>query len=135
MAISLAIIALAFVAIALSLAVAAKHAASELRDLSKVLDDLRKELSPALQAVQSVSEEGQRLASLISDEAEALVDSSRALREGVGERIANLQAIYEVMEAEVEETALDVAVKLRTFRSGVGWFSTVRRLLRAGRGR
>ncbi len=135
MALSLAIIACAFVVIAVVIAVAAKQAASQLGDLSKSLAELHGELSPALKAVQSVSAEGERLAGLVSGEAEALVESSRALREGLEERFANLQAVYEVVEAEVEETALDVAVQLRTFRSGVGWFGIVRRLLRAGRGR
>ncbi len=135
MAISLAVIALCFVGITAALVFAARTAGKEIRELSTILEGLRSELSPALKAVQSVSAEGERLAQLISGEAEALVDSSRALREGLEERFANLQAVYEVVEAEVEETALDVAVKLRTFRSGVGWFSTIRRLLRAGRGR
>ena len=39
--------------------------------------------------------------------------ASRQLREGLRERLANLEAIYEVLEEEVEETALDVAVTLR----------------------
>lgn len=134
-AISLAIIALAFVVIAVALAAAAKKASSEISELNKSLAELKAELSPALAAVQQVSAEGTRLASIVADEAEQLVEGSRALREGISERMANLQALYEVMEEEVEETALDVAVKLRTFRSGVGWFGLVRRLLRGARGR
>lgn len=134
-AISLAIIALAFVVIALALAMAAKKASSEVSELNKSLTELKAELSPALASFQKVSEEGTRLATIVADEAEELVQSSRALREGITERLANLEALYEVMEEEVEETALDVAVKLRTFRSGVGWFGMVRRLLRGARGR
>lgn len=135
MAVSLAIIALSFIVIALALAAAARRAASELSDLNKALGELKAELSPALAAVQSVSAEGTRLAAIVANEAEQLVEGSRALREGITERMANLQAIYEVMEEEVEETALDVAVKLRTFRSGIGWFGTIRRLLRGARER
>jgi hypothetical protein len=134
-AIALAIIALAFVVIAIALAVAAKKASSEISELNRSLAELKAELSPALAAVQSVSAEGTRLAGIVADEAEQLVAGSRALREGISERLANLEALYEVMEEEVEETALDVAVKLRTFRSGVGWFGTIRRLLRGARGR
>jgi uncharacterized protein YoxC len=133
-AISLAIIALAFVVIAIALAMAAKKASQELSDLNRSLAELKAELSPALAAVQQVSAEGTRLASIVADEAEQIVEGTRQLREGITERMANLQALYEVMEEEVEETALDVAVKLRTFRSGVGWFGTIRRLLRGARG-
>ena len=56
------------------------------------------------------------------------MNSSRQLREGIRERIANLEAIYEVLEEEIEETALDVAVTLRNMRTGAGWFSRLRRL-------
>jgi uncharacterized protein YoxC len=134
-AISLAIIALAFVVIAVALAMAAKKAAQEISDLNKSLAELKAELSPALAAVQQVSAEGTRLASIVADEAEQLVESTRALREGLTERMANLEALYDVVEEEVEETALDVAVKLRSFRSGLGWFGLVRRLLRGAKGR
>jgi uncharacterized protein YoxC len=128
-AISLVIIALAFVAIALASALAAREAAREMRQLSRVMETLRTDLAPALGAVQSMSGEGKRLAAMVGDEAEELVKASRQLREGLRERVANLEAIYEVLEEEVEETALDLAVTLRGFRTGAGWFSRLRRLL------
>lgn len=135
MAISLVIIALAFLVIAASTALAAKKAAEEMQQLSRVLESLRADLGPALHAVQSVSGEGQRLAAMIGSEAEELVRSSRQLREGLQERLANLEAVYEVLEEEIEDTAIDVAVTLRTFRSGAGWFGRIRRLLGGGRRR
>ena len=128
-AISLMIIALAFVVIALATALAAREAAREMRQLAHVIETLRTDLAPALGAVQSVSGEGKRLAAMVGDEAEELVRASRSLREGLAARVANLEAIYEVLEEEVEETALDLAVTLRTFRTGAGWFSRIRRLL------
>jgi uncharacterized protein YoxC len=129
MAIALVIIALAFVLIALAVAVTARQAAQEMRQLSRVIESLRSDLAPALGAVQAVSSEGQRLAALVGSETEELVDASRKLREGVRERIANLEAIYEVLAEEVEETALDIAVTLRRIRTGAGWFGRLRRLL------
>lgn len=129
MALSLVTIAIAFVVIAVACALAAREAAREMRQLSQVIDTLRGDLAPALGAVQAVSGEGQRLATLVGHEAEELVQASRQLREGVRDRLANLEAIYEVLEEEVEETALDVAVSLRNFRSGVGWFGRLRWLL------
>ncbi len=133
MAISLLVIALAFLVIAAAVALAARQAALEMRQLSRVIESFRAELSPALHAVQSLSGEGERLTALVSNETEEIVRASRALREGVRERITSLEAVYEVLAEEVEETALEAAVTLRTFRAGVSWFGMIRRLLRLGR--
>ena len=135
MAISLVIIAGAFLVIAAASALAARQAAREMQQLSRVIESLRTDLAPALTAVQAVSGEGQRLAGMVGNEAEELVRASRQLREGLRERLANLEAIYEVLEEEIEDTAVDVAVTLRTFRSGAGWFGRIRRLLGGGRRR
>ncbi len=135
MAISLVIIAGAFLVIAAASALAARQAAREMQQLSRVIESLRTDLAPALTAVQAVSGEGQRLAGMVGTEAEELVRASRQLREGLKDRLANLEAIYEVLEEEIEDTAVDVAVTLRTFRSGAGWFGRLRRLLGGGRRR
>jgi hypothetical protein len=66
---------------------------------------------------------------VLSDEAEQLARASRRLREALGERLADLDAVYEVLEGEIEETALDVATTLRTFRTGHGWYARMRRLM------
>ena len=132
-AISLVIIALAFLVIALAAAVAARRAALEMQHLTRVVESLRTDLGPALTAIQSVSSEGQRLAHGVGEEAEALVSSSRRLREGVERRIQNLEAIYDVLEVEVEDTAIEIAVTLRRLRAGAGWFSLLRRLLSGAR--
>jgi len=133
MAISLVVIALAFLVIAAGVALLARQAALEMRQLSRVIESLRAELSPALHAVQVFSGEGERLATLVSNETEEIVSASRALREGLRERITSLEAVYEVLAEEVEETALEAAVTLRTFRTGASWFGMIRRLLRLGR--
>lgn len=135
MAIALVIIALAFVVIAAAIGLAIRHAGKEMQLLSRAVAELHSDLRPALVAVEEASREGRRVAEMIGDEAEELVGASRALRAGLRHRIANLEAVYEVLEEEVEETALDVAVTLRTFRSGAGWYSRLRRLMGRGRGR
>jgi len=134
-ALSLLVIAASFAVIAAVSVLAARQAAREMRQLSSVMESLRADLGPALQAVQLMSGEASRLAGLVGAEAEELVTASRALRAGLGERLTNLQAIYEVLEEEVEETALDVAVTLRRFRQRAGWFAMARRWLRAARRR
>jgi len=133
MAISLVLIALAFLVIAAGIALAARQAVQEMRQLAQVIEAFRSELSPALRAVEAFSGESQRLAALVSHETEEIVHASKALREGLRERITNLEAVYEVLAEEVEETALEAAVTLRTFRTGASWFGTIRRLLRLGR--
>lgn len=135
MAVSLALIALAFVVIAGSIGLLLREAAREMRQLSRVIESLQGDLRPALLAVQTVSDEGRRLAGLIGGEAEELVNASREMRTGLRRRLANLEAVYEVLEEEVEETALDVAVTLRTLRTGAGWYARLRRLLGGGRHR
>jgi len=129
MAVALVLIALVFVVIAVASALAARQAAREIHQLSQSIEMLHRDLAPAMSALQAVSGEGQRLATLVGHEADELVQDSRRLREGLRERLANLEAIYEVLEEEVEETALDLAVSLRNFRRGAGWFSRLRRLL------
>ena len=124
MAVSLIIIAVAVVVIAAAVGLALREAAREMKHLARVVDSLRGDLGPALGA-----------AGLIGKEAEELVQASRQLRAGVRERVANLEAIYDVLEEEVEETAIEVAVTLRGFRSGAGWFARLRRLLGGGRRR
>jgi uncharacterized protein YoxC len=134
-AISLVIIAGSFAVIALATGAAARLVAHRLEVLGRTIDSLRSELAPALQAMQQAGTEAQRLAGVVGKEAEDLAESSRRLRLRVHERVANLEAIYDVLEGEIEETALDVAVTLRAFRTRVGWYRWLRRLLGAGRGR
>ncbi len=135
MAISLVIIALAFVVIAAATALAARQASAEVQKLSSVLDGLRTDLAPMLSAVALVSGEGHKLATMVTTEAEELVRATRRFREGLTDRVERIDAVYEVLEEEVQETALDVAVTLRTVRSGAGWFGMVRRLLGRGKRR
>jgi hypothetical protein len=129
MALSLVLIAGAFVVIAAVSALAAREAAREMRQLAQVMENLRADLAPALAAVKAVSGEGERVATLVGTETEELVRASRRLRAGLSDRVANLEAVYEVLEEEIEETALDLAVTLRAFRRGAGWFGRLRRLL------
>jgi len=129
MAVALIIIAMAFVVIAAAIGLALRQAGREMQHLSRAIEELHGDLRPALTAVEAASVEGRRLAELVGTEAEELVGASRALRAGLRQRIANLEAVYEVLEEEVEETALDVAVTLRTFRTGAGWYARLRRLM------
>jgi hypothetical protein len=51
----------------------------------------------------------------------------------VRHRLAELDALYEVVHDEVEDTALHVAATLRSVRGGAGALARIRRLLVRGR--
>ncbi len=134
-AISLVIIAGSFAVIALVVAAAAKAAAGQIEKLGQAVEDLRKDLAPALASVHMLGDEARQLAAKVGSEAEDVVEASRQLRLKVRDRLIDLEAVYDVLESEIEETALDVATTLRSFRTRAGWYRWVRRLLGAGKRR
>ena len=134
-AISLVIIAGSFAVIALVIAATAKAAAGQIENLGRAVENLRKDLAPALDSVHHLGDEARQLAARLGNEAEDVVEASRALRVKVKDRLIDLEAVYDVLESEIEETALDVATTLRSFRTRASWYRWVRRLLGAGKHR
>ncbi|MGH7702431.1 MAG: DUF948 domain-containing protein [Gemmatimonadales bacterium] len=135
-AISLATIAVAFVALAAILGPATRRAAQEAKALAQALARLNADLAPALKAMRDMAQQGQEVAAVVKTEVVAVVETSRRLRgrvevgaERIQERLADLEALYDVVEEEVEDTALDLATFLRRVRSGGSWWSRLRRLL------
>lgn len=135
-AISLATMAIAFVALAVMLGLAIRQAAQDAKALAQALGRLNADLAPALKAMQDMAQQGQALATVVKTEVVAVVETSRRLRgrveagaDRIQERLADLEALYDVVEEEVEETALDLATFLRRVRSGGSWLSRLRRLL------
>jgi hypothetical protein len=126
--ISLAVLALAAIAIA----VASALAAVAVRAFLRVLEALA---GPALGDVR-------QLVATIRAEAEGLVGTSQELRSRIlaaadraAARLNDLDAVIEVVEQEVESTALDVAATLRTVRRGVSLLEWGRRALKRRRKR
>jgi uncharacterized protein YoxC len=139
MAISLVLIALSFIVIAAVAALVGKEAAEALDKLSKEVGELRSDFQPALHSVRHMAEEAQGLASRLNVEANEVIRTSSEIRhdvrrgvERVRERLEDLDALAEVMQEELEDTALDVAARVRSVRTGVGVIGRIRRLL--GRG-
>ncbi len=135
-AISLVVIAVGFVAIAVALVVALRQATRQTQSLTLALDRLKTDMAPAFKAMQDMAQQGQELTTLVKNEAVAVVETSRRLRgrveagaDRIQERLTDLEALYDVVEEEVEETAMDVATFLRRVRSGGNWLSRLRRLL------
>jgi len=133
MALSLVVIALAFAAIGIAVVLMARAAAREIRKL-------REEVAPAISAVRRMTDAGAELSGDIKEEIQEYLATSRAVREDlergvfqVKSRLADLDALYEVVHEEVEETALDVAARVRSVRNGAGMVSRIRRWLVRGR--
>ena len=125
MAISLAIIALAALAVAAATASAALGMRASLRMLAgPALDDAR------------------QLVSTIRAEVDGLAGTSRDLRARVVKaadaaeaRLAELDALVDVVQREVESAALDIAATLRTVRRGASLLDLGRRVISGGAGR
>lgn len=138
-AISLVVIALAFGAMAAAIVVVGRRAAEESRALSKELGELRRDIGPTIQAINGLAGTGAELGLKVKDEALAVLDTSRRLRRGVLRgarrlqgRLEDLDALYEVVHGEVQDTALDVAATLRTVRTGASALGRIKRLLSRG---
>ena len=131
-AISLVIIAGSFALIAFTAAAVAREVLERLDKVGKAVNSLRSDLAPALDSVREAGAEARRIATAVGDEAEELVETTRRLRHKVQDRMVNLEALYDVLEGEIEETTLDVATTLRAFPTRAGWYRWVRRLLGAG---
>ena len=124
--ISLAILALAAIVIAAASVVAALG----FRAFLRVVRELA---GPALGDVRA-------LVTAIRSEADGLVGTSRDLRERIVRaadaaeaRLAELDAVFEVVQEEVEATVLDVAATMRTVRRGISLLEWGRRTLKRGK--
>lgn len=139
-ALSLVAIALAFGIIAAATALVSRKAATEIGELSAELAKLRQEITPALAAMRRVADAGAELSGDVREEVQQYLETSKSLRRDlergvrrVKHRLADLDALYEVVQEEVEDTALDVVAKVRSVRAGVGMVGRIRRWLVRGR--
>ncbi|HZI22951.1 MAG TPA: hypothetical protein VFD76_10555 [Gemmatimonadales bacterium] len=123
---SLAVLALS----AIVIAAAAIAAALGVRAFLRVLRDLA---GPAVS-------DARQLVGAIRTEAESLVGTSRELRERIVKaadaaqaRLADVDALFEVVQEEVESTVLDAAASVRMIRRGLSVLDWGRRALKRGR--
>lgn len=136
MAVSLVIIALSFLAIAAGTLIAVRQAAKAVQKLSHELSDLRQKLEPTIGSLQEAAREGRGLARKLQLEVDSIIQTSQGLRHDLRRgvkrakrRFSDLDALAEVMQGELEDTALDVASKMRGLRSGFGVIGRLRRFL------
>ena len=136
MAISLALIAICFLGIAAAVAITLKEAVERGQSLAQELAELRHDLGPTLQALNRLGTGGAEVVELAQEEVREIIYTTRRLRKDVEKsvirarrRLADFEAVVEVVQEEVEETALDLGAALRTVRTGTGVIGRLRRLV------
>lgn len=135
-AISVLLIALCVVGATVAAAVALREAQQAGKGLTNELAELRHELAPTLAALNKFGDAGSEVVEMARNEVRELVATSQELRTDVRRgmrrargRLADVDALVEVMQEELEETALDAATAMRTLRNSRGMIGQVRRFL------
>jgi hypothetical protein len=139
MAFSLIVIAVVAVLSAIASAILVAGALKSSQNIGKEVAELRSELKPALDGIRDLTQSGTGLATRVEGEVQEIVRTSQRIRSEVDRglrrakhRLAEFDAVTEVVQEEFEETALDIAATLRTVRKGRGVIGRIRRLLRRG---
>ena len=137
-ALALVIIALSFLAIATATLLAARKAAEEAGKLSQTISNFQQALDPVLKSVKGVTDAGNEVTDMIRREAAGYAATSMRIRSTadeallkVSDKVRDLDALFEVLYAELEETALDVGAVLHRARRPRGWIGRIKRLLGA----
>lgn len=136
MAISLAVIALSFLAIAGAVIFAALKLSGQVRKIAAIVDGLQDDVGRTLKTVRRLTEQAQDVMVLVRHEAGAFAQTARRLRrkavravDRVETKLEELETLYDVVHDEVEGAALDAAAALRSLRRGNGMLGRVRRIL------
>ncbi len=112
-----------------------------MRTLERTVDHLDRDARPALDSARKLVDDASHLVSAVRSETDGILHSSKDVRKRMErlvdrteERLHDLDALIDVVQTEVEETALDVAAALRTTRRGASVFRSMKRaFLKRGR--
>jgi hypothetical protein len=135
-ALSLLVIALSVLALAIGAIRIAFRLAGELEERQALIASLGEDARQTLAGVRNLVSNTEHIVEVARDEVGSFARTSRRVRdkvergvERVEERLTDLEALYDVVHHEVEETALDVAAGLRRFRRGRGIAGRMTRFL------
>lgn len=136
MAISLAVLALCFLAMAVAVSIAAFRIAGQVKRLGALVEGMQDEAERTLKGVRRLTEQTQDIMVLVRHEAGAFAQTARRLRrktvravDRIEAKVQDLETLYDVVHDEIEGTALDLAAALRSLRRGNGMLGRVRRIL------
>jgi methyl-accepting chemotaxis protein len=109
-----------------------------LRTLTKTFN---KDGKPAIESFRAMVDDATAVVGTVKGEVEGLADTSKGIRKraeraatSIEDRLRDIETLVDVVQEEVEDTALDVAAALRTTRRGGKLFKRMKRaLLRRGR--
>ncbi len=144
MAVSLALIALSVVIVAGGLVLMAGRIKGEIEERKLIINQLAADAKDTMESIRELVNDGEHIVGMVRDEAQAFTRTGRTIRKKlkrgvnrVESRLADLEALYDVVHEEVEDTALDVAAGLRQFRRGrgTGLVGRMTRVLLPGRRR
>jgi hypothetical protein len=135
-AISLAVLALSFLGLGISVAIAAFRVAEQVKKVGTLVGGLQDEIAATLRGVRNLTEQAQDVMVLVRHETGAFAQTSRRLRrkivrgvDRIEAKLQDLETLYEVIHDEIESSALDLAATLRSIRRGSGMLGRVRRIL------
>ncbi|MDH3457989.1 MAG: hypothetical protein OER90_14215 [Gemmatimonadota bacterium] len=140
-AISTAIIAIVVLAMGITFVWSLRQMRGMRAVIERAANILDFEARPALQSAKTLVDDAGKVVTSFRAEAESIAGSTRDVRERLEhlvdrteERLQDLDSLIDVVQYEVEETALDIAAALRTTRRGT---TVVRAMKRAflGKGR
>ncbi len=136
MALSLAVIAVAVLALVVGAFRLTMRLSSELDERRNLINNLSHDAQETMESIRKLVADGEEVTTMVRDEAQAFARTGRRLRRKVRRgvdrieaKLVDLEAIYDVVHEEVEETALDVATGLRRFRRGRGIVGRMTRFL------
>lgn len=105
------------------------------------LERLEYEARPALDSARTIARDAERLVASVRSEVDGFTGVSQDVRqrltraaEAVEERLRDIESVVDMVQYEVEETALDVAAALRTTRRSASVLRAMKRAI-MGRGR
>ncbi len=128
---TIAVVAVGFAVFGLPLV---RQAARASAALEQSLLRLQRDTKPLLETAKSIVSEAGQVAVRLRTEVDGIVETSQDVRERVlnaadaaEDRLIDLEALLDVLQNEVEDTALDVAAALRTTRRGSAIFGAMKR--------
>ncbi len=102
--------------------------------VSAALEQLLLGTKPLLETAKSIVSEAGQVAVRLRTEVDGIVETSQDVRERVlnaaeaaEDRLIDIEALLDVLQDEVEDTARDVAAALRTTRRGTAIFGAMKR--------